>query len=144
MHCKLAISETLGILDRPHRNHGKSFHVESFHDYRHAMISFIAHFFLKILQRNSKRVSLGKLSIPGHTNLKWWHEFEETFDIYLHAKNQLYLSCFLWDNAKILQTYCFGYFGQDWLRTPKVILSTCRKLSCLAAGKKSVSSSMFL
>ena len=37
---------------------------------------------------------------------------------------------------KILYTCCFGYFGHAWLRKPKVILSTCRKCSCLFAGKK--------
>ena len=30
-------------------------------------INFITHFFLKILQRNSKLVILGNLSMPGHT-----------------------------------------------------------------------------
>ena len=38
---------------------------------------------------------------------------------------------------------CFGYFGHAWLRKPKVILSTCRKLSCLFAGKKSTSPALF-
>ena len=30
-------------------------------------INFITHFFLKILQRNSKLVILGNLGIPGYT-----------------------------------------------------------------------------
>ena len=30
-------------------------------------IDFITHFFLKILQRNSKLVILGNLDMPGHT-----------------------------------------------------------------------------
>ena len=51
----------------------------------------------------------------GHTNQKWWHQFEETFDVYLHAKSQLHHSRFVWDIAKILQTCYFGYFEHVWL-----------------------------
>ena len=51
---------------------------------------------------------------------------------------------FSWDIKKILQTYCFGYFGHATLRKPKVILSTCGKLLCSSAGKKSTSPSSFL
>ena len=40
-------------------------------------------------------------------------------------------SRFLWDIAKILWTCYFGYCGHTWLRTPKVIAISCRKLSCL-------------
>ena len=43
---------------------------------------------------------------------------------------------------EILQVYCFGYFGHAWMNKPKVILSTCRKASCLFPGKKSTSSPM--
>ena len=39
----------------------------------------------------------------------------------------------------ILQTYCFRYFGHDWLYKPKVILLTWRTLLFLFAGKKSTS-----
>ena len=46
-----------------------------------------------------------------------------------------------------MQKYCktcyFGYFGDVWLTTPKLIPSTCRKLLCLSAGKELTSSSMF-
>ena len=62
--------------------------------------------------------------------------------INLNKKNQLHPSRFPWDIAKILQTY-FLYFGHAWLRTAKVILSTCRKHSCLSAAKKSTSSPTF-
>ena len=44
---------------------------------------------------------------------------------------------------EILQTYHFRNFGYDWLRTPKVILSTCKKLSCLSTGKRSTLSMFF-
>ena len=36
------------------------------------------------------------------THLKWQYHFEETFDVYQQAKNQLHLSHFLYDIAKIL------------------------------------------
>ena len=38
------------------------------------------------MQRNSKLVTLGNLGMPGHTHLKWQYQFEETFDVYLQAK----------------------------------------------------------
>ena len=84
-------------------------------------INFITHFFLKILQRNTKLVILGNLRISGDTHLKWKYQFKETFDIYLQAKNELHPSRFPWDIAKILQTYYFGYFD---LHTPKVVSET--------------------
>ena len=54
-------------------SHKKSQHqsVGNFHAYLHAeKINFITHFFLKILQRNSKLVVLGNLGMPGHAHLK--------------------------------------------------------------------------
>ena len=86
--------------------------VGNFHAYLHAKkLNFIIHFFVKILQRNSKLVILGNFDIPGHTHLKWWYQFEEIFDVYLQAKNKLQSSRFPWDIVKILQTCYFGYFG---------------------------------
>ena len=104
--------------------------------------NFITHFFFKLLQRNNKLVILGNLGIPCYTQIKWYWQFEEGFDVYLLAKNQLNSLHFPWDIAKILQTCYSGYFGH-WLHTPKVILTTCRKLSCLSPGKKSTLSPMF-
>ena len=62
---------------------------------------------------------------------------------WIPIKKNLHPSCFPWDIAKMLQTCYFGYFGHTWLHTIKVILSTCRKLVCLSAGKKSTSSPTF-
>ena len=87
-------------------------------------INLITHFFFKTLQKNSKHVILGKLGMPGHTHLQWWYQFEEIFDVYLEAKNQLHSSCFLWDIANLLQICYFGYFGQVCLHKPKMIAST--------------------
>ena len=108
------------------------------------LTSSTSHFLLKILQKKKKKKSrlviLGNLRLPGHTHLKRWSQLEEIFAVYLQAKNQLHLSHFPWDIAKILQTYYFGYFGHASLRTPKMILLTYRKRSCLPAGKESLSS----
>ena len=42
-------------------------------------INFITQFFLKILQRNSKFVNLGKLGIPGYAHPKRHYQLAETF-----------------------------------------------------------------
>ena len=99
-------------------------------------INFITIFYFKILQSNSKLVIWGNFDMPGHTQL-WWYLFEVNLDVYLKAKSQLHPLCSPWDIAKALQIYYFGYFGHAWLSTFKVVLSTCRKLSCLSAGKTS-------
>ena len=62
---------------------------------------------------------------------------------YLFTKKiQLIVHVFLEILQMILQTY-FEYFEHAWLRTPEVVLSTCRKPSCLSASKKSTSFSTF-
>ena len=58
-------------------------------------INFIPHFFLKILQRNSKIVPLGNLNMIGHILLKRPYQFGENFDIYLQAKKKFILQVFL-------------------------------------------------
>ena len=35
-----------------------------------------------------------------------------------------------------MQASYFGYFGHAWIHTPKMIVSTCRKLWCLSACLK--------
>ena len=82
--------------------------------------------------------------MPSHKHLKWEYHFEGTFDIHHQAKNNCILPVFL----EILQRYCklvvFGTFGHVWLRTPKVILSSCKTLLSFSAGKKSTSFLMLL
>ena len=89
-------------------------------------------------------VILGNMRMPGHAHLKWKYHFEETFNVYHNEKDQLHPLCFPWHIEKILQTCCFGYFGHACLCTPKVVLSSYRKLLRLSLGKKSTSSSMLL
>ena len=38
-----------------------------------------------------------------------------------------------------MQTSYFGYFGHAWLRSPKMIVTTFRKLQCLSACQKQTS-----
>ena len=49
-------------------------------------INFISHFIFKVLQRKRKIVILGNLGTPGYTHLKWWYQFEETFNVFLQTK----------------------------------------------------------
>ena len=105
-------------------------------------INFVTHFFLKILQRNSKLVILGNLGMPGHTHLKYSINlrkhltsiFRQRINFILHNFLELFFI------AKILKTR-FGYFGHDCTHS-KVILSTYRKLTCLSAANKSTLSPM--
>ena len=71
---------------------------------------------------------LGNLAMPGHTHSLMFICWQE-----------LHPSHFPCDIGKILQTCYFRYFGHAWLCAPMVILSTCRKLLCLSAGKKTTS-----
>ena len=76
-------------------------------------INFITHFFLAILQRNSRLVISGDLGMPGHTRLKWQYQIKETFDVYLQAKNQLHPHPlrFPWDIAKYWKLVVLGTLG---------------------------------
>ena len=58
-------------------------------------------------------------------------------------KKQLHPPLFSGNIPKILQTCYLRYFEHTWLRTPKMTLSTCRKLSRLSTSKKSTSSPTF-
>ena len=97
----------------------------------------------------SQTINGGAYSVPSYplavttTHFCKDNSNEETFDIYLQAKNEPHSSHFPWDIKSILQTSCFGYFGHDWLRTPKVIISNCQKLLHLSEGKKPTLSSTF-
>ena len=151
-------------------------------------MTFITHFFLKILQRNSKLAILGTLSMSGDAHPKWYYQLAEKFGVYQTAKNQLHPPRFsgdipkiLWDIPKILLLgtlsmpgyahpkwyfqlvenlsvyqqvkiplypplfsgdiaeifkFVILYFGHVWLGTPKMIVLTCRALSCLSACQK--------
>ena len=92
------------------------------------------YFFLEIFQRNSELVILGNLGMSGHTQII--ASIKKKTGVYLRAKNQFHLSRFPWDIARTLQTSYFGYFGNERLRTPKVIPSIFRKFWYLFLGKK--------
>ena len=54
-------------------------------------INFIPPFFFEILQRYYKLAILGTLDMLGYDQYKWYYQFAERFDIYLHAKDYNYL-----------------------------------------------------
>ena len=71
--------------------------------------NLITHFCLKIFQRNNKQLHiLGTLRMSCHTNLRWYCQNQENFDVYMQAKSQLHPLYFPWDIVKILQTCYFG------------------------------------
>ena len=119
-HCKLAIMRTLGILAHP------------------CQISMT----LSWLSAHKKSTSLltSSLSIPGHTPLKLQYQFEENLMFICRQKKST-------SSYKFSLRYCKDIakllFWLLWIHTPKVILSTCRKLLCLSARKKSTSSPTF-
>ena len=94
-----------------------------------------------MLQWNNKLVILGNFGMPLPHTPKM---IVSTWNVYQQAKNKLHPSCFPWDIAKILYTNCIWYFGPVWVRTPKVILSSCRKPLYLSADKNSTSCPMLL
>ena len=80
-------------------------------------INFIIHFFLKILQRNSKLVILGNLSMAGYTYMpKMMVTLRRTFDVYQLAKKSTSLFTFSLRYWKDMQTYLRmpGYTHPKW------------------------------
>ena len=76
-------------------------------------IDFITHFFLKILQRNSKLVILGNLGMSGHTQLNDNINLKKHLMFICKQKINFICHSFL----EILQTCYFGYFEHAWLHT---------------------------
>ena len=104
-------------------------------------IKFILHVFLEIFRKYCELIVLGALVMPGYANPKWYYQLVENFRVYLQGKNQLHPTYFSGDIAKICKLLAyFCYFGHAWLYTPKMIVSTYRRLRCLSAYQKSTSS----
>ena len=82
-------------------------------------INFILKVSFEILQRDCKLNIYGTLGTPGYAHPS------------ADKKSTLSLM-FFWRYWKIIQTYYFGYFGHAWQHTPKIIVSSCRKLQCLS------------
>ena len=80
-----------------------------------------------------KLLILGTLGMPGYKNDNI--NLNKPLTFICRQKINFILYIFF----EILQTCYFGYFRHAWISTPKVILSTRRKLACLSAGKKSIS-----
>ena len=95
------------------------------------------------MQRKSRLVILGNLGMPGHTHLNDSINLKKSLMFICKQKINFILPVFL----DILQRYyklvILGTFGEAWLHKPKMIVSSCRKLSCLSAGRRTTSSPMF-
>ena len=98
--------------------------------------NFIVHVFLEILKRCCKLVILGTLGMLGYAHPKWYYQLGANVSVYLQGKKEFNRPCFSGDIEKIFQACYFRYSGHAWLRTPKVILSACRKSWCLSACRK--------
>ena len=90
-------------------------------------INFIIHF-LKILQRNGKIASFGLfvhywLPTPKVITSTCWIPLCLSAGI-----TSISSPAFFWRYCKDIQTSYFGHFESVRLRTPKLIVSTCRKL----------------
>ena len=72
----------------------------------------------------------------------WNYQLVENL-MFICTKNQIHPSLLSWSIVKILQTSYKGYFGPDWPCPPMLRASTCRKVWCLFASKKSASSLPF-
>ena len=81
-------------------------------------VNFVIHFFLKILQRNSKLFVLGNLGMSGHTHRKWQYHFEETFHNYLQGKINSILYIFL-DIMQRYKVVILGALGMPGHAHPK-------------------------
>ena len=97
-------------------------------------MNLILHIFLEILET----YVLGTLCMPGYAHPKWYYQLVENFCVYLNAKKQLHPPCFS-GYCKDIQTSYSGHFWHAWLPTPKMKVSTCRRL-CLSACHKQTSS----
>ena len=64
------------------------------------------------------------------------------FDVYLHAKNQLHLTSFL-KYCKDIANMLFWELWECLIIPFKIIVSICKKLSCLSSCKKSTSSLIY-
>ena len=131
-----------GNLDMPGYTHLKWYHQfkETCDVYLQGKINMILQVFLEILQRYCKFINLGTLGIPGYPNPKWYYQLVENFCVYLQAKKSTSSHTFFWRYCKEIHNSYFGYFRHAKLRTPKMILSTSRKLQVLSAYQKYTSS----
>ena len=58
-------------------------------------VNFITHLYLKILQRNSKRVVLGIWEMSGYADPKWYYQLiENNLDLCQHAKTHFIIHFF--------------------------------------------------
>ena len=90
--------------------------------------------------RYCKLVILGTLDMPGYAHLKMIVSTYRKL-LCLTSKKSTLSPMFSWRYCKdmYINFFYFGYFGNVWLRKPKIIVLTCRKLWCLSACQKQTS-----
>ena len=67
---------------------------------------------------------------------------QKTF-VFICRQNINFTTMLFWRYCKDIQTSYYGYFEHTWLHTPKMIVSTCRRLRCLSVCQKQTSSIAF-
>ena len=67
---------------------------------------------------------------------------QKTF-VFICRQKINFTTMLFWRYCKDIQTSYYGYFEHTWLHTPKMIVSTCRRLWCLSACQKYTSSIVF-
>ena len=102
-------------------------------------IKFILHVFLEILQRYCKLIVLGTLGMPGYANQSDNINLQKTF-AFICRKKINFTAMLFWRYCKDNADFLLWYFEHTWLHTPKMIVSTCRRLRCLSACQKYTSS----
>ena len=134
----------------------------NFHAYLIQKIIFITDYFLEMFQRNSKHfLSTSKKSSSSFTfSLRYYRDIADllfcafwewqathtqsntinlwkNFVLICRKKINLIPHVF-WSYCKDMKTFYFGYFGHSWLRSPKIIISTCRRLQPLSECQTSL------
>ena len=98
-------------------------------------IKFILHVFPEILQRYCKLIALGTLGMPGYANQSDNINLQKTF-AFICRKKINFTAMLFWRYCKDNADFLLWYFEHTWLHTPKMIVSTCRRLRCLSAYQK--------
>ena len=106
-------------------------------------INFIAQFFLKILQRNSKLVILGNLGMPGHTSKMIIAIWRNLWPLSV-GKSSSSSFTFSLRYSKDNVNFFGGYFGHAWLLKPKEILQLVENFHAHLLAKNQLRPHAFL
>ena len=85
--------------------------------------------------RYCKLAILGTLGIANYAHPNWYYQFVEIL-VFICRQKINFIPHIFWGYYKDLGTSYFGYFEHAWLRTPRMIVSTCRKFQFLSVCQK--------